>query len=310
MDSELEKLLRDKVLFKHNYDTTLFLQFVDLFEKTSESVKPEFWLKFKLQHEQLHDKGQRLYEVFHKPWCKEFESIENRISDFMRQALSFSEEGMPFLEECEDYWKEVLNNRHLFWESEKGTSTLAEIEYHFKRIQATRSVFSLLSATHGVEPQIQTIPLLETIQSVFDGINIADIQYVDEYEMSQVTVETDYERLRMDVLENIKNNIISHAFLTQPVSTLHFNYDNIICISCTNSNGIVSLYIANNGEPFTGDVSKLCKNGYFFGKSGHTGHGLYSAKETMIWMGGDLRIEIPTTGPFTFVYHIIIPSVK
>jgi len=307
MDSKLKKLLDDKVLFKHNYDTTLYLQFVYLFEETTESVKPEFWLQFKTQHELLQGKGERLYEEFHDHWCKEGESQENRINDFMHRALSFSGEGMPFLDECEDYWKEVLNNRHLFLESEKGTSALANIEHHSKRIPATRGVFSLLSANHGIEPQIKTIPLLETIQSVFDNVSIADIQYVDEYEMSRITVKTDYERLRVDVLENIKNNIISHAFLTRPVSTLHFNYDNIISISCKTSNDLVNIFIANNGEPFRGDVSKLCKNGYYFGKSGHTGHGLYSARETMIWMGGDFKIEIPKTGPFTFVYHLIIP---
>lgn len=300
-------MLDEKVVFKHNWDTAFFNQFDKLFDDVLAGVGPQFEVKYGKRRKDLQERGRALYKDFHEPWFKESGSYENDLKSFLKRAKHFYNECFPHIEDCASFWQDVLNNRHLFLDSPNGYSALSNVKYESKNLPALKNAIEVLSASSSFEQEISCFPLLDILQKVFDSISIADIQYIDEYEMGAIFVKADYDSLRVNVLENIKSNIESHAFSIQSFQAPRYYFENIIRISCKVVNNSVVVCIENNGKPFSGDISKLGVNGYFHGERGHTGHGLYSALTSMKQMGGNLSVEIPKNSLFTFSYLLTLP---
>ena len=306
MESDLKRMRDDKVLIKHNWDTAFAEQFTILFDEVLEATNPEYITKFGKRHKELRDRGYGLYQEFHQSWLANSGSMEKDIETFSQNAQAFADKCIPHIDECISFWQEVLNNRHLFLASPEGTSKLSKLELCFNGLPSLKIAIEQLLTDHHSDPTMDSIRLLDAVQKEFDCVALADIQYKNEFEMSTISVKAAPDSLAHNVLQNIKNNIVSHAFSTQSAFSRHFHFNNVIQISCKVLEDTVEVRIANNGEPFKGNVSKLGINGYFFGENGHSGHGLYSAKISMQEMGGDLNVEIPKDGPFTFTYIITL----
>lgn len=104
------------------------------------------------------------------------------------------------------------------------------------------------------------------------------------------------------VLENIKSNIKRHAF---PEGMSFVNPT--VWISLTELSRKYVLKISNNGVAYHGDGAKIFKKGEFYGKTGHTGNGLFYAKMYIDDFLKDSSISLmPATEKCSIGFEIII----
>lgn len=104
------------------------------------------------------------------------------------------------------------------------------------------------------------------------------------------------------VLENIKSNIKRHAF---PEGMSFVNPT--VWISLTELTHKYVLKISNNGVAYDGDSAKIFKKGEFYGKTGHTGNGLFYAKMYIDDFLKDGSISLmPATEKCSIGFEIII----
>lgn len=104
------------------------------------------------------------------------------------------------------------------------------------------------------------------------------------------------------VLENIKSNIKRHAF---PEGMSFVNPT--VWISLTELSHKYVLKISNNGVAYHGDGAKIFKKGEFYGKTGHTGNGLFYAKMYIDDFLKDGSISLmPATEKCSIGFEIII----
>lgn len=104
------------------------------------------------------------------------------------------------------------------------------------------------------------------------------------------------------VLENIKSNIKRHAF---PEGMSFVNPT--VWISLTELSHKYVLKISNNGVAYDGDSAKIFKKGEFYGKTGHTGNGLFYAKMYIDDFLKDGSISLmPATEKCSIGFEIII----
>lgn len=104
------------------------------------------------------------------------------------------------------------------------------------------------------------------------------------------------------VLENIKSNIKRHAF---PEGMSFVNPT--VWISLTELSHKYVLKISNNGVAYDGDSAKIFKKGKFYGKTGHTGNGLFYAKMYIDDFLKDGSISLmPATEKCSIGFEIII----
>ena len=104
------------------------------------------------------------------------------------------------------------------------------------------------------------------------------------------------------VLVNIKSNIEMHAF---PKGSAIVNPT--VWVSLTELSYKYVLRIFNNGVTFQGDGTKIFKKGAFYGKTGHTGNGLFYAKMYIddFLMDGSISL-LPATEKYSIGFEIII----
>lgn len=110
--------------------------------------------------------------------------------------------------------------------------------------------------------------------------------------------------LSIVILQNIKNNILKHAFGPYDESIVSSN-ERIVCIDLSESSEYWILKIKNNGEPLAEniDIKNIWKDGVTFGKPASSGKGLFYLKKCIEYFGGVADCE-RLNGDYSFQYII------
>lgn len=110
--------------------------------------------------------------------------------------------------------------------------------------------------------------------------------------------------LSIEILENIKKNILTHAFGPYDESIVSSN-ERIVCIDLSESSEYWILKIKNNGEPLAEniDIKKIWEYGEKFGKQASSGEGLFYLKKCIEYFGGVADCE-RLNGDYSFQYII------
>lgn len=116
----------------------------------------------------------------------------------------------------------------------------------------------------------------------------ADVKY--EPDFACIPISIDEARFKNEVLNNITRNIERYAFPRNKYEMATV-LQKRVQITFRQIANFWEIDIANNGEPFTGDLSKVFMCGYHHGSSEGTGYGLYTARQFLQSIGGDIYME-------------------
>ncbi|MCF7858652.1 MAG: PAS domain S-box protein [Candidatus Cloacimonetes bacterium] len=133
---------------------------------------------------------------------------------------------------------------------------------------------------------------------------------LEEYEIAAVidSVITNYPNLEFaitgsskvyadsaiySVCDNIINNAVKHGNATK------------IDIEISSNEHNCEIKFIDNGQGISDKIKdKIFEKGYYYGKAGHTGIGLYIVKQTVVDYGGEVSVEDNETGGVTFVVKL------
>lgn len=144
------------------------------------------------------------------------------------------------------------------------------------------------NATYLVDKKSENeIDLFGLVTKVFNTLEANVIIKTTSY---SIKFAVDENRFKNEVLLNIYQNIERYAFP-------RYKYDMVtllqkrVLISFENIDGGWQIEIANNGEPFKGDISKMFECGYHYGNDQGNGYGMYTAKQYLKSIGGDITMQ-------------------
>lgn len=229
----------------------------------------------------------------------QLEQLEQQIDDIIKTTV-------PEIKQIVDFYSEI-----------------AAKDYYFTTIgqEAQRRLFAARDNCDVACKALKTLKkeqaeasyvncnLFQVIEKVFDGDSVGFLKAMVIYDGfdrdKEYCVKMDIETFSHTVLMNIKHNIENHAF---PVSKNDgvMIWEKKVKIDILEDDSFVRISIANNGEPFNGDVSKVFDYGYCFGPTRHTGFGLDSAKKYMDSIEGKIEMITSSDSEYKVTYLITL----
>lgn len=141
---------------------------------------------------------------------------------------------------------------------------------------------NLSSRENEIEEKINLVDSIERILNL--GLPKVTVELSDHSEKN-IFIKQDKENFERTVLQNIRTNIETHAFPNEESDTKSI-FDKKVRIGFHTYENKFQVEIANNGKPLRDeDLSQMFKP-----KKNH-GYGMYSAKQFMQSIGGDITME-------------------
>lgn len=220
-------------------------------------------------------------EIKYQAICGQFKTIESSIIPSIKEISNFyaSLRDQPIFNLATHIGQKAYN---LIRESVDETEGLCE------RLIKHNSIYL------ETETNISKVDLFELVIKVFGTLD-ADVDY--KTTVYKIPLFLDRNRFTNDVLLNIYQNIERYAFPKEKYE-LKTLFQKKVMISFEEINNDWQIEISNNGEPFNGDITKMFECGYHHGSVQGSGYGMYTAKQYMKSIGGDIKMECPTDSEF------------
>ena len=303
----IDKLLLAKTELKHNVNLRLGMIFEPFtWMRQPDAVDDALFSLFGDRITPLEAKGEDVRLELDRLWYDKSDSPQKQMASFLTNATRFNNLAIPVIKETTEFYNSLLDYSNLFHqENPMGFRAYQSIgTARCSAISVLNDLKSLTKRDIDRDATYTKINLLSVLERSFDQIQRADVRYMNASDFCSIEVEVLEDVFVNDVLNNIKENISTHAFSTS--QTLRkFVFDNWVRVGFEEKDDCFLVSVANNGTPFTGNYAKLFTPEYYDGQKGHSGYGLHSAREGMRRMGGDLSV-ITDTGDFVFTYLIKI----
>lgn len=309
----LKQLLVHKTELKHNINQRLGIVFEPFsWMRLPGAVDEQLFILYGDTINKLETLGKSVCPILDKEWYNKNGDPEIQIKSFLSNAIRFNKSVIPLIKETASFFKNDLKtciylfnqDNPLGFRAIQSIDTAIEVSDPLIKDLETMAKRTTSKAT----PKPSKVNLLTVLERTLDCIPMADVQYVNAYMFSKIEVCLPETVFTNAVLNNIKENISKHAFSTK--NTLkRFVFDNLVVVSFQETDKSIVVSIANNGNPFNGDVKDLFKAGYCAGENAHSGYGLHSARDAMRSFGGDLSVST-STGQFVFTYIITLKKLE
>ena len=304
----IDQLVLKKTELKHNINQRLGIVFEPFsWMRKDGAMDHAFFSMFGEKIVKL-EAGRRLVccELDEK-WYAQNDTPEQQLKCFISKATHFNEMAIPVIMEAKSFFMKEVNDHSSFFNQSNpfGFRALHAVTFALQVVDPLiKDIQTLLNCEPPKNSGLTKVNLLLEVERVLDRILNADVRYVNAFEFSEKDVTVMKDEFDNCVLNNIKENIVNHAFSTQDTEQRIVS-DNLVKVSFEETEKSIIVSIANNGAPFEGDVNRLFTPEYYYGPKGHSGYGLHSAREAMREMGGDLSIHT-SAGPFVFTYYLLI----
>lgn len=253
------------------------------------------------------DLATRIMEPFNIKWNNPADSEKEQIRQLKTQIDIICRDIIPLIREITQFYDNCLQSSYYFNDSKEGERARQKMSASKNNVdELCKDLEELGNYDIIQDDEKNEYNLLLLLQEVFDDIN-ADVQYSDEFEISEMVVHTDLKKFKNHVLLNIKENIETHAFGTKKFQSKYV-WEKKVLISVYNIDGTISIKIMNNGTKFKGKLDHIFEYGYCHGERKHSGLGMNSAKSNIQELGGDLTFSIADDGMYSVIYTIILPQ--
>lgn len=300
--------VQEIILHKHDIALRLRSIVIDPLEEMNENgvADASFFENEGKVNRDLLDKLELLRKDFREKWDDDNLSDEENIERIRKNLTKVQNVYIPLVRSVSDFYKRCLDKDHYFSRDSKGENAKLLMKQSVNRIE---DLCKDLEKMVSLEPECinaDSFNLLTSLQYVLDKLK-ADVRYVDEVRLATYYCSSDIKAFQNHVLENLRENIDTHAFGTKAYRMKHM-WEKEVIVTVSDDAEFYTICIANNGEPFSGDTSKVFAQGYHHGEMQHTGIGLYSAMKTMRSLGGDISFEKITDTIYTTRYTLKLPK--
>lgn len=308
MDKDVQSIIQELRLFKHDIAIRLRGIVIDPLEEMNErgAAEPVYFENEKRENDELLREIDKLRKEFGGKWDNDALSPEENFKIIQQKLLKIKKVYIPLIKRIASFYSKCLESEFYFCDSPKGENARKLMRKSIANVQELCEDLGKMISLEKESLKTISFNLLTLLQEVFDDIP-ADVKYRNEVTVSTYFCSSDRKALRDHVLMNIRENINTHAFGTLMYKKKHV-WEKKVMVSVTGEKDMYTLIIANNGEPFTGNVSKIFVQGYHHGEMQHTGLGLYSAKKTVESIGGKISFKVADEAEYPTKYIIKIPK--
>ncbi|MCQ2340128.1 MAG: ATP-binding protein [Paludibacteraceae bacterium] len=298
--------------YKHDAGNKLNQYITQPFNNLKNGVESSYYSSYKKLFLNIESEVTEIISFFANKLNKKGDSEEQREENVRIFLANLRERIIPKISKIFTFFAEQCVNREdeCFKRNPEGTRALEYLQWALEPKQKDSFLQMLYKMLSMYEKDYSNMNaqqnyILELLESELDFIR-ADVQYVNECKVSSVIVSIDAEIFKNHVLHNIVENINRHAF---PFSIYGSKYifEKKVRIKINELKSTVTISIANNGLPFTGEVGSVFNVNYSHGNYAHTGIGLHSAHEAMKDLGGKIDF-IPQEGEFPVEYLLTLPK--
>ena len=257
------------------------------------------------KHSEVIDSAQEIMSFFAQKW-RDPDDPEDKQLDTMRNHIKeVATKIIPQIRQIVKFYAMCSNKKFYFSDTENGKKALEKMLVAVSQCERVcERLVGLETEISEEKESLQICNLLELLQEELDYIG-AEVRYANEWESSKVCVSIKPKSFLDNVLVNIKENIVTHAFGTY-LYRQKYIWEKKVCVEIEEKGHVVQVLISNNGEPFLGDISRVFEYGYCYGEKKNTGIGMYSIKKSMKEMGGDADFLESIDSQYTTTYKLII----
>ena len=289
-----KELIKDIGANKHNVKMRLRMVVLDPIDSilNDGQVTIEFLLEQKKKITEVHEIATSIMNFFSRKWYDSEEDSEDvKLASLRSNINKTIDEIIPKIKDVIiPFYDICYNNTQYFKQPLANNDTYNFIQDSLNDYLSI--CIALKSLDHDDENGNITctkVNLLEIIQKGLDKTPVAIVSYVNEFNMSQYYVNIDVDKFLNDVLLNIRSNIERHAFSTAEQKKRLITEKKVVVSVDEEDKDNLVISIQNNGTQFKGDYKQIFDYGYTSGKSGNEGKGMFSIKNTMKEIGGDVQ---------------------
>lgn len=212
-------------------------------------------------------------EIAEKAYCrdKSNEFLKNKIEFFIQNTHIIRHDSAPFIGEIRAAISQLREKQNV------------DIDFVIKEIDCLIEKIKIICSNGRI--QNEEIELISEIDSFVNHYKDNKLYtFVENFSCDNAHICFGNSDLH-SIFQNVFNNIEHHAFWG--VNT--YQEKNKVMISINKNATAIVVKISNNGMPFEGDVEKVFDFKQKYGKTGHSGIGLFSVKKIMNDYGGSAR---------------------
>lgn len=246
-----------------------------------------------------------IMSTFTKKWRDPDEAEEEQLLSMKQHIADVVSHDIPEIRKVVEFYSFCVNKKYFFNATDKGNKALEKMTVSVSMCDRVCDKLLRLEGDHEDNNQpLRNCNLLELLQEGLDPIE-AEVSYKREWESSTFTVKVNSEIFLDHVLINIQENINKHAFGTKKFKEKYV-WEKKVSVEIEEQDTCYVISISNNGEPFTGDITKVFDYGYCHGKTKHSGIGMHSILKSMKQLGGNAEF-CTKKNSYAVTYKLILP---
>lgn len=306
--SELSELLMFIETNKHDVTMRVRSIVLDPIQSINrpEAATDSYFREVGIKNKEINSLAQEIMSFFAKKWRNPNDSEEIQLKSMRQNMADVVSVIIPQIRQVVAFYESCSQKKYYFSTTDKGKKALEKMTMSSSSCERVcESLLKLEGSDASKDAGVhQLCNLLEILQEGLDSID-AEVKYVKEWEMSKIAVSINPEILLNHVLINIKENINTHAFGTSKYRQ-KFVWEKKVSVEIEEKESTITILISNNGEPFTGNISKVFEYGYCHGEKKHSGIGMHSIKKSMKELGGDVDFVKSNKPPYKTTYKLML----
>lgn len=235
------------------------------------------------------------------------EDVHVQLEQLQQQIEELTKTTIPEIKEIVSFYSKIDQKKYFFQHTHNGNKVQNLLSSAVENCDVACNGLETLDVEEKEAFYIRC-NLFQIIEKVFErdavGFLRPNVIYGEFDRNKEYCVKLDIGAFSQAVLTNIKRNIEIHAFPIAKYGVMIWEQKVKVCI--IEDDEFVKISIANNGEPFTGDVSKVFDYGYCYGPTRHTGFGLDSAKKYMDSIEGNIELITSADSEYKVTYLITL----
>ncbi|MCR5575082.1 MAG: hypothetical protein K6F78_09735 [Bacteroidaceae bacterium] len=305
--SELSELLKFIEMNKHDVTMRVRSIVLDPIQSINrpEAATDSYFREVGIKNEEINSLAQEIMEFFAKKWRNPNDTEETQLKSMKQNIANVVSVIIPQIRIVVAFYESCSQKKYYFTTTDKGKKALEKMTVSCSLCERVCESLLKLEGNDAKNADVhQLCNLLEILQEGLDAID-AEVKYVKEWEASKIAVSINPDIFLNHVLINIRENINTHAFGTSKYIK-KFVWEKKVIVEIEDKDSTITILISNNGEPFTGDISKVFEYGYCHGEKKHSGIGMHSIKKSMRELGGDVDFVKSNNLPYTTTYKLIL----
>lgn len=287
--NNIEQYIKGTVIRKHDIALRLRSIVIDPIARMNRpnAAEPVYFENEGFLNSKYIKETEKLRNEFSKKWNDESKPLEKQQEQIEEMLGKVKSRFVPSIKEICGFYKKCLDKGYYFQNTEAGRKAQDLMKRAVNQTDELCNDLLAIGDHTKVKSDYVTFNLLTCLQEILDDID-AHVSYVDEFTISEIMCKSDRKAFRDHVLMNIQENTNTHAFGTPKFKAKHV-WERKVKVLVKEESGSIVIDVKNNGERFKGDVSKVFEDGYRYGMMRHSGHGMFSAKNTMSSLGGNIE---------------------